>query len=351
MLAVTAAPGVPGSLDLSTVPAPPSADGEPLVETLAIGICGTDIEIVSGRYGWAPAGRERLIIGHEVLGRVREAPTGSGFAAGDLIVGIVRRPDPVPCRYCATGEWDMCRNGLYTERGIKQRDGYASQLFRIEADFAVKVEPALGALGVLVEPASIVAKAWDHACRIGRRSANWTPRKVLVTGAGPIGLFAALFGRQRGLEVEVFDRVTDGPKPALVRALGATYLHGELSAVADLAPDIVFECTGATAVIGEVVTRTAAAGIVCLAGISSGGHTVALDLGDISRRIVLENDTLFGSVNANRSHYQIAARALAAANPRWLSCLITRRVPLPSWAAAFIRERDDIKVVLDFEQP
>jgi hypothetical protein len=66
-----------------------------LVQTLAMGICGTDVEIVSGRYGWPPPGRERLIIGHESLGRVLAAPEGSHFASGDLIVGVVRRPDPV----------------------------------------------------------------------------------------------------------------------------------------------------------------------------------------------------------------------------------------------------------------
>ena len=56
------------------------------------------------------------VLGHESLGRVEEAPRGSGFAPGDLVVGVVRRPDPIPCPACAAGEWDMCRNGSYTER-------------------------------------------------------------------------------------------------------------------------------------------------------------------------------------------------------------------------------------------
>jgi D-arabinose 1-dehydrogenase-like Zn-dependent alcohol dehydrogenase len=137
---------------------------------------------------------------------------------GDLIVGIVRRPDPVPCRFCAAGEWDMCANGRYTERGIKEHDGYCAEHFRIEPAFTVKVDPALGELGVLLEPASVVAKAWDHAERIGRRSRAWEPRTALVTGAGPIGLLASLMGRQRGLAVHVYDRASSGPKPELVRA-------------------------------------------------------------------------------------------------------------------------------------
>ena len=138
-----------------------------LVRALALGVCGTDREIVSGAYGWAPPGQKRLVIGHESLGKVQEAPADSGFKAGDLVVGIVRRPDPVPCPYCAVGEWDMCRNGRYTERGIKERNGYGSDLFRIEPDFLVKLDPSLGMNGVLVEPTSVVAKAWDHTERIG----------------------------------------------------------------------------------------------------------------------------------------------------------------------------------------
>ena len=150
--ALTVVPGKAESVALREVPVPLEAGDVVTVATRCIGICGTDIEILSGRYGWAPPGRERLTIGHESLGEVVKAPESSGFARGDLVVGIVRRPDPVPCRYCAVNEWDMCSNGLYTERGIKERDGYASERFRVEPRFAVKVDASLGHLGVLSEP-------------------------------------------------------------------------------------------------------------------------------------------------------------------------------------------------------
>ena len=349
MRALAVSPGQPNSGRLLDVPEPPLSDGALLVQALAMGVCGTDVEIAEGRYGWAPPGADRLVIGHESLGRVLEAPDDSPLRAGDLVVGIVRRPDPVPCAYCAAGEWDMCRNGRYTERGIKERDGYGSERFRLEPSFAVKVDSRLGATGVLLEPASVVAKAWDHAERIGRRSPAWAPRMVLVTGAGPIGLLAAMMGVQRGLDVHIFDRITDGPKPALARALGATYHGGDLSVLEALAPDIIVECTGATAVIADVVTRSAPSGVVCLTGVSSGGHTIRCDLGDVNRRVVLENDVVFGSVNANRSHYELAARALATADHAWLSRLITRQVPLADWRQAFVRQPDDIKVIIDFD--
>ena len=223
------------------------SDGPVLVETLAVGVCGTDIEIVSGDYGWAPPGEERLVLGHESLGRVLDAPAGAPVAEGDLVVGIVRRPDPVPCPSCGVLEWDFCRNGQYTERGIKELHGYCSERYRITPDFAVKIDPALGLLGVLLEPTSVVAKAWEQVDLVGGRL-HWEPETVLVTGAGPIGLLAALIGVQRGLQVHVLDQVTEGVKPDLVRGLGATYHTGKLAdACPD--PDIVIECTGVADVV------------------------------------------------------------------------------------------------------
>ena len=102
---------------------------------MALGICGTDREIIEGLYGSAPDGAERLIIGHEFLGQVEEAPAQCGVTRGDLVVGIVRRPDPVPCPACAAGEWDMCSNGQYTERGIKQRMAMARSNFASSRTF------------------------------------------------------------------------------------------------------------------------------------------------------------------------------------------------------------------------
>jgi threonine dehydrogenase-like Zn-dependent dehydrogenase len=309
-----------------------------------VGICGTDHEIAQGHHGRAPDGDTSLVIGHESLGRVLTAPIDSGLRAGDLVVGIVRRPDPVPCHPCSVGAWDMCRNGLYTERGIKGLHGYGAQQWRIESDFAVRIDSALGELGVLLEPASVVAKAWDHIDRIAGR-APLLPRSVLVTGAGPIGLLAALLGRQRGLEVHVLDLVDDGLKPDLVRDLGAAYHVGDLAAVPE--PDIVIECTGAPALVLDVIRRSAPAAVICLTGLSSGGRTLQVDLGATNRAIVLENDVIFGSVNANRSHYEVAADALAAADHAWLGGLITRRVPVGSWTDVLDRRPDDVKVVVD----
>ena len=177
MRALTVAPGIANSARVEDVAEPPLSDG-------AVSGAGDGDRRVRhrSRYRrralWLGAARSnRLVIGHELLGIVREAPPGSGVKAG--------RPC---CRYrapsgsgamssCAIGEWDMCRNGRYTERGIKERHGYGSEFFRIEPEFLIKVDSALGVAGVLLEPTSIVAKAWDHTERIGNARAHGSPKR------------------------------------------------------------------------------------------------------------------------------------------------------------------------------
>ncbi|WP_433438568.1 glucose 1-dehydrogenase [Nonomuraea sp. CA-141351] len=346
MRALTFAPGKKGTLAVEEVPDPTPGKGELLVQGLALGVCGTDRELTTAEYGWPPPGRERMVIGHESLGRVLEVPEGSAYSPGDLVVGVVRRPDPVPCGACVRGEFDMCRNDRYTERGIKQLDGYGSERWTVEAGYAVRLDRALESVGMLVEPASVVAKAWEQIERIGSRT--WfEPRTLLVTGAGPVGLLAALMGRQRGLEVHVLNRAPAGLKSRLVEELGATYHSGtSLKEFASDKPDIIIECTGAGALVIEAMISTAAAGIVCLAGLSPGGRTHQVDAGVINRDIVLENDVVFGTVNANLRHYRDAAVALTKADIGWLEQLITRRVPLSHALEAF-QPGDDVKVVID----
>lgn len=346
MRAITVAPGVANSVRLDEVAEPDPAEGSVLVDTLAVGICGTDQEIIAGEHGQPPPGRDRLVLGHESLGRVIEAPAGTGPAVGDLVVGIVRRPDPEPCANCAVGEWDMCRNDRFTEHGIRALDGFARERFRVEPAAVVAVEATLGEAAILLEPASIVAKAWEHIEHIGGR-ARWRPRRVLVTGAGPIGLLAALLARQRGFEVTVLDRMTEGPKPAAVAALGADYFVGDV-AEASRDADVVIEATGAAAVVFGVMQHNPRNAIICLTGVTAPGPELSLAGGLLARRLVLENDVVFGSVNANRRHYEQAAQALTAADRDWLHRLLTRRVPLDDWQTAFTPLEGDIKTILAF---
>lgn len=327
MRALTITPGEKNSLQLVDRSEPTPGPNDLLVDGLAIGVCGTDKEILSGAYGWAPPGEDRLVLGHESLGRVKSAPSDSNFTEGDLVVGVVRRPDPVPCGACAHGEFDMCRNGRYRERGIKQLDGYGSERWCVEADYAVKVDPRLASVGMLMEPTTLVAKAWE-----------------------PVGLLAAVLGVQRGLDVHVLDRVTDGPKPDLVRSFGATYHHESIDEVAGRPqPDVVMEATGVARLVFDSIANTGSYGIVCLTGVSPKGRNLDVDAGALNREIVLENDAVIGSVNANLRHYQQAADALAKADLELLARMISRRVPLDRFSDAFTAQDDDIKVVITLD--
>jgi glucose 1-dehydrogenase len=346
MRAMTVIPGKADTAAVGQVPEPPESDGSVLVEGLFVGICGTDVEIAAGLIGAAPPGADRLVTGHESLGRVLEAPAGSGFAAGDLVSGIVRRPDPVPCPACARGEWDFCRNGRYVERGIKEADGYGVERWRVDPYFAVPVPASLGHLGVLVEPASILTKAWDQVDKVAARA--WSaPEHVLVTGAGPIGLLAALIATQRGHTVHVLDKVVDGPKPQLVKELGGRYLTD----LADLrvVPDVIVEATGVGRLVVDCAKLLGPGGVLCLTGISASDDAIDVQADALARQLVMSNAAVVGTVNAGKRHYADAVDVLLRADPAWSERLITRTVTLSDWRKALQRNPSDVKVAVDLQ--
>ena len=214
--------------------------------------------------------------------------------AGDLVAGIVRRLDPVPCT-TASRRVGHVPQRPYTERGIKEIDGFMSERWRIEPNYAVKVDASLGLLGVLLEPTTVVTKAWEHLSAVGQR-AYWRPRTVLVTGAGPIGLLAALLGRQQGLEVHVLDRAQSGPKPDLVRDLGATYHTGRV-------PDLPLEPDAIIDVLARRDCRRASArwrpAVSCVSPASAAAAARSLTRPQTWPPVVLQNNVVLGTVNAN----------------------------------------------------
>jgi threonine dehydrogenase-like Zn-dependent dehydrogenase len=347
MKAITVEPKKPGTVRLEDIPEPDLREGSILVEAIAAAVCGTDVEIAEGKYGWAPPGKTRLVLGHESLGRVIDPGPNSSFKKGDLVAGLVRRPDPVPCPNCAVGESDMCRNGQYTERGIKEIHGFMSERWRIEPEYAIKVDPSLGILNVLLEPTTVIVKALEQVLAVGQR-AFWEPKTVLVTGAGPIGLLAAGVTSLGGYEVHVLDRAESGPKPELVRALGATYHTGSVLDIG-FEPDVIVECTGAGSVIADSIQKIGAGGVVCLTGVGAGGVTTRA-VADVAAAAVLKNNVLVGSVNANKRHWYKASERLARLDRKWLRRLVTRYEKPENFEQALKRRPDDIKVVIQFSQ-
>ena len=111
--------------------------------------------------------------------------------------------------------------------------------------------------------------------------------------------------------------------------------------------DVVVECTGDANLMVAVAGVTKPNGIVCFAGVTDEGHQVTV-ASDIARAMVLENRIVFGTVNANRRHYEEAARVLARADESWLGRLVNRRVSLDDWEEAYTRQPDDVKTVIEF---
>ncbi len=322
-----------------------------LVATLAVGICGTDREIAAGRFGAAPGGTGPLVLGHELLGQILTAPSGCGVVAGQLVTAVVRRPDPDPCRRCAAGRWDLCTDGRFTEHGITGRHGFLRPSFRTEPDALVPLPWDLADVGVLVEPASVVTRAWSEieagSSRLGGEGADGA--RVLVTGSGPIGLLALLAARQRGHEATLLDRSGSAIKRALAERLGARVHTGIVEGLG-WRPDVVIEATGDAWVVRDAVHLAAPGAVVCLLGLAHGGP-VPLEAGALNNHLVHANKTVTGSVNAARVHYTGAVDLLASAPAGWLDALITRRVPLRDAARALDRSPGEIKTVVAVQPP
>lgn len=356
MKALTITPGVASSARLVELPRPQPGPGEVLVRTLEVGICGTDRELNAGSYGEAPPGASHLVIGHECLGEVAAVGEGAvGFAPGDLVVPTVRRPDG--CPNCQAGEWDMCLWGGYTERGIKGRHGFTAEYFAEEPPYLVKLPPELRAFGVLLEPLSIVEKAISQALRIQERLL-WRPSQALVLGVGPIGLLATALLRLRGLKTwALATSPRQSLKARLAQEVGADYLEARQAPLEQLGKsaigggnlDLIIEATGASSVAFGAMAALGTNGVLALTGVSAGHLRLEVPADALNLSLVLGNKVVFGSVNANRSHFFAGVRHLAEIEnrwPGWLARLITRRLPMEAFAQALKPSPDDIKTVL-----
>ena len=340
MLALLATPGFAGTAHVDDVPAVRAGDGGVLVRTIEVGVCGTDREISMGLFGTAPPGRDRLVLGHEFLGRV--AHEGHGFAKGDLVTAAVRRSCG-RCAACLDGSPDSCDTGEYLERGITALDGFASEFVVEDPANLVRVPASLGRLGVLAEPASICARGLRHAQLIGSRQ-PWAPTRTLVIGTGAIGMLATFLLRLRGDEVWTAGRRPRGSdKAELIDVIGARYVCDAESPVAALAEDVggfdlVVEATGDAHVMLGTLALLRRNGVACLLGLDGRVQHVTLHGQVIGHDTVLQNRAIFGSVNAARVDWLAAIDQLDRANARWpdaLEACVGLRVPLERFSEAF----------------
>jgi threonine dehydrogenase-like Zn-dependent dehydrogenase len=340
MQALVTRPGVRDATAVAAMPEPRPEGSEVLVRPVEVGVCGTDREISEGWFGIPPAGEERLILGHELLGRVER--DGHGFTRGDLVTATVRRSCG-HCNACAAGAPDACDTGDYSEHGITRLHGFAAELAVVPAEHLVPVPESLGRLGVLAEPASICARALRHVHAVGGRQ-PWRPGRALVLGAGAIGMLSTYFLRLEGLDVWTSALEPPGSeKAALVDAAGARYAQVTETPPAALAAeaggfDVVIVAAGSAQLSLDALGLLRRNGVACLLGIDGHDQLVHLPGPVIGVDAILGNRALIGSVNANLVDWHAAVEQLEAARRRWPDALdrfVGLRTTLDDFAAAF----------------
>jgi threonine dehydrogenase-like Zn-dependent dehydrogenase len=335
---------------------------------LDVGICGTDREISSFHYGTPPPGSEYLILGHEALGEVVEiGPEVRDIAVGDLVVPMVRRPClHVECHPCRAGRSDFCVTGDFTERGIKELHGFLTEFVVDEAQYMNVVPKALRSAGVLTEPLSIAEKAFAQALHIEQRM-PWlvgvTPQSpqrseltAAILGAGAVGLLGAMALRAIGTETYVYDRVPPpNAKSQLVDLIGAHYISPTDSATSftDLVSQVhfIYEATGVSQLAFEALSALSPNSILVFTGVPGRGPHKELDTDTLMRNMVLKNQVILGTVNADKSAYAAAIGHIEAFVERWptvLEIIISRRYPIEAYRNVLLEWTGGIKDVISF---
>jgi threonine dehydrogenase-like Zn-dependent dehydrogenase len=350
----------PGRRELGLIQvASPVAKGERdvTVRVREVGICGTDREICGFHYGTPPPGKDALVLGHEALGEV--VAVGSkvrSLKAGDLVALTVRRPcTDSTCVACRAGRQDFCTTGEFRERGIKEADGFMTELVVEDERYLVRVPRSLAEVGVLIEPLTIAAKAAVDLETILRRY-PWEPTglRALVLGAGPIGLLGAMMLVAHNVDVFVYSlEPADSDRARLTRSFGGNYVSARDTNVAELSSrigqvDVVFEAVGAASVAFAALHALGPNGAFIFTGVPGGQKSIQIHLDPIMRNIVLRNQVLFGTVNASRAAFEASVRQLEQFMflfPDAVRALITERAPLED-APALLQKGGGIKQVL-----
>jgi threonine dehydrogenase-like Zn-dependent dehydrogenase len=332
VLALVTEPGHAHTTHVEDVPVTEALEGEVLVRTLEVGVCGTDREISEGLFGVAPEDGPRLVLGHEALAVVERS--GYGFTRGQLVTATVRRSCG-HCLACAEDSPDSCLTGDYGERGITRLHGYARELVAEDPAQLVAIPALLGRLGVLAEPTSICERALRHARAIGGRQ-PWELGRALVIGAGAIGQLMTYLLRLAGVEVWM---ASLEPTNDLIEQSGAHYVSTRDTGLSDLGDfDLVVEAAGNAHLTAQALGLLRRSGVACVLGIDPRDQPVEIDGPVLGVDLILENRVLFGSVNAQRRDWLAAVADLERAKERWPEALeqfVQLRVPLDRFEEAF----------------
>lgn len=345
---------------MGEAPDPTPAPDEVKVRVIECGVCGTDRDIVAGTYGTRPEGHSEMVLGHENLGRIVEVGSEvRGWRVGDEVVATVRRGCGI-CRYCRTNRSDFCETGLFTERGIKGRDGYMAEFYTERPEYIVRVPRPHRLSAVLLEPLSVVEKAFVQARRVLDRTEvipgtdGNRPRKALVAGTGAIGMLAALVLGIEGFDVTAIDRHgDDAPAGTMLASVDAHHVDVSegLSVLGQQRFDLVLEATGSATLNVDLASRLGPNGVLLATGIpADSAATIPVAAGELFRRLVLQNQAIVGSVNANRRYFEAGLHHLTAFRRRWGTVaeqLVTQRLPWSEYASVLTQGKPEgIKTVL-----
>ena len=320
MKAVAVTPGVPHSVHLQEV-SKPTLDAYPdgngvLVRVLEVGVDATDREINEALYGKAPPGDDFMVIGHECFGVVEQVGENvRRVKPGDYVTATVRRPGG--SIYDLIGTNDMTSEEEYYERGINLRHGFLTEYFVDEEEYVVRVPKGLRHLHVLMEPMSCAAKAVHQAYEAQKRMKVWNPQVAYVLGAGQIGLLTTLVLKLRGLDVYTLARgAAPNLKSEIVSGLEATYVSTAKTSMKELVantgrPDLIIDATGSSELAFEAMEHLGLNGVLVWTSITGGNRKIEVPSDSINLKWVLGNKMLLGSVNANRSHFEMGIKDLA----------------------------------------
>ena len=227
----------PGKLSTIDRARPVRGEGEVLVKVRRVGVCGTDLHIFTGNQPYLSYPR---VMGHELSCIVEEVPAASHLMPGDM-VSIIPYISCGHCSACRKGKTNCCRNiGVL---GV-HRDGGMTEYLSLPERFVLKAE------GLDLDQAAMVEFLAIGAHAVAR--ANVQPgQKVLIVGAGPIGMAAAIFARLDGAEVTFLDGRADRLDFA-ARHLGASHTvqlgDGDQQTLSQITNgdffDAVFDATG-----------------------------------------------------------------------------------------------------------
>ncbi|MBL7253241.1 zinc-binding dehydrogenase [Paractinoplanes lichenicola] len=262
----------PGRMELRTGPIPVPPPGHALLRVEAVGLCGSDYHIFDGTHPYAVFPQ---VQGHEFVG---------------LVDGERMVVDPLrgcgKCFPCTRGRPNCCVD--VTVLGVQAPGGLADHVV-VPSGQLVSARGLPAHLAVLAEPLAIGLHAVN-------RGAVASGDDVVVIGAGPIGLAAALAAADRGARVLVADRVASRLEKAVAVCLVDTTTEDLATAVAEFTggagPAVVVEATGVPALVRLAVDMVAHSGTVVVVGIST--DDVGLKVSDLSRKEL----TIVGSRNS-----------------------------------------------------